>query len=576
MRYEKLTMDVMKKSYIILLPLLMLLSCTDKESLMLFDEVESYIHVEPERALEVLEDMDSSGLRRRKGRARYSLLYTMALDKNWKTPTDESFIMPAVEYYRRHGNVDDRIKSLYYLGRIQYEGKFYSKAIVSFTQAYSLLDKSDDYRYCGLVNQAIADTYMATYNDSEVLPYLESAYGWFVKYGDTSLSDLTLYSMAGQYSILDRHEEADSLFRRVIEAGNIPERDFPEVLSNYALCLINSSSDDSQKIEELFSRAISLSGGVLDNFNLWGAYAYILARNGKNEESAAVFRQLEGHYCDDVSVDFWQSLAYAAEGEYEPAYRALKRCLFVQDSIIDLKLQQSAARAQRDYFALQDVENQTRLRNRSLLLALMILLFVIVLFLVYLVFRRRHEASQRERSELVAASELVRRELDAAQKYNMLEKLRFDNELHEREEMLARLKSEYVRIYRTQFRQLGTLCETFLTSDGYRDSHKVVYEKVREMIGDITGDSAGQKRFEDILNSSLGDVMKHFRDDFPSLDADDYRFFCYIIVGFDATMISVILRMPSQAAVYAKKSRMKKQISSSSSPYREQYLEFFV
>lgn len=70
--------------------------------------------------------------------------------------------------------------------------------------------------------------------------------------------------------------------------------------------------------------------------------------------------------------------------------------------------------------------------------------------------------------------------------------------------------------------------------------------------------------------------MKHFRDDFPSLDADDYRFICYIVVGFDATMISVILRMPSQAAVYAKKSRMKKQISSLSSPYREQYLEFFV
>ena len=41
----------MKKSYIILLPLLMLLSCTDKEALMIFDEVESYIHVEPDELL---------------------------------------------------------------------------------------------------------------------------------------------------------------------------------------------------------------------------------------------------------------------------------------------------------------------------------------------------------------------------------------------------------------------------------------------------------------------------------------------------------------------------------------------
>ena len=58
-------MDVMKKSYIILLPLLMLLSCTDKEALMIFDEVESYSDVAPGRARESLEDMDSYGLRRR-------------------------------------------------------------------------------------------------------------------------------------------------------------------------------------------------------------------------------------------------------------------------------------------------------------------------------------------------------------------------------------------------------------------------------------------------------------------------------------------------------------------------------
>lgn len=499
-------MELMKKRCIVVFPFLfLLLSCTDKEALALFDEVESYIHAEPERALEVLEGVDSSRLVSRRGRARYSLLYTMALDKTWQTPTDESFIRPALEYYRRHGTADDRIKSLYYLGRIQFEGKFYSKAIVSFTRAYSLLDKSSDYRYCGLVNQAIADTYMMTYNDAEVLPYLESAYEWFVKYGDRSLSDLTLCSMAGQYSVLNQYEKADSLFRMAIEAGNIQKESYPLLLSDYALCLIGMSpSTHSQKIEKLFSEAIELSGSLPD-YNLWGAYAYILAYNGKHEKSAEIFRQLECHYNDDTSIDFWESRAYAANKDYESAYKSLKRSLFVQDSIINVKLQNSAA-----------------------------------------------------------------------QEHSVLERLRFDSALQEREEMLSRLKSEYVSIYRTQFRQLGTLCEAFFASASYRDSHKVVYDKVREMIRDISGDTAGQSRFEEMLNSSLGAVMSHFRDDFPSLDWDDYRFFSYIIVGFDATTISVILRMPSQAAVYAKKSRLKKQISSSSSPYREQYLEFFV
>lgn len=49
-------MELMKKRCIVVFPFLfLLLSCTDKEALALFDEVESYIHAEPERALEVLE-----------------------------------------------------------------------------------------------------------------------------------------------------------------------------------------------------------------------------------------------------------------------------------------------------------------------------------------------------------------------------------------------------------------------------------------------------------------------------------------------------------------------------------------
>ncbi|MDE6872395.1 MAG: hypothetical protein K2J62_09805, partial [Bacteroidales bacterium] len=345
----------MIKRYTVLMSALLLAfsSCSDRDAVRLMDDVESHIHADPVRALSELECVDRSRLRSRSATARFSLLYTMALDKTEQMPDNDSTIGPALDYYRRHGSIDDRIKSLYYLGRSQYEAHAYSKAIVTFTKAYALLEKSMDDRYCGLVNQAIADTYMTTYNDNEVMPYLDAAYDCFVRYGDKSLSDLTLYKMAIQCTALHQYEKADSLFRLVIEEDNVPDSVMPNIISNYAVALITASSSDSQRIEDLFSRALDLSGGAFERTNFWAAYAYILAVNGKKDLSESIFRQLQGYANDGSSVEFWESRAYAATHDYKSAYHSLKRSLYVQDSIISVKLQNSSAKAQRDYFSLQ-------------------------------------------------------------------------------------------------------------------------------------------------------------------------------------------------------------------------------
>ena len=67
--------------------------------------------------------------------------------------------------------------------------------------------------------------------------------------------------------------------------------------------------------------------------------------------------------------------------------------------------------------------------------------------------------------------------------------------------------------------------------------------------------------------------MKHFREDFPDYKEEDYRFLTYLIIGFDATIISIICNIPTQAAVYMKKSRIKNRIRNSTSDFKEHYLE---
>ena len=95
------------------------------------------------------------------------------------------------------------------------------------------------------------------------------------------------------------------------------------------------------------------------------------------------------------------------------------------------------------------------------------------------------------------------------------------------------------------------------------------------MLKEINGDRSGHLRFEKMIDKSLNNIMKHFRDDFPNYNENDYRFVSYVIVGFDATTLSVIFDMPSQASVYMRKSRIKKQIINSGSDYKQSYLEMF-
>ena len=71
-------------------------------------------------------------------------------------------------------------------------------------------------------------------------------------------------------------------------------------------------------------------------------------------------------------------------------------------------------------------------------------------------------------------------------------------------------------------------------------------------------------------------ILRHFRDEFPKYSEEDYRFISYVFVGFDATTLYIIFNMPSVAAVYMKKSRIKKTISDSNAKYRRNYLEMMV
>ena len=107
-------------------------------------QVESQIEENPQEALTTLQQIDTDNLSGRRTRAKYSLLYSIALDKNYIDTTDIEILQPAIAYYGKKGTPTDKLKTLYYQGRIYYNRGDEAQAMECYLNALEKGKKSSD------------------------------------------------------------------------------------------------------------------------------------------------------------------------------------------------------------------------------------------------------------------------------------------------------------------------------------------------------------------------------------------------------------------------------------------------
>lgn len=115
------------------------------------DAAEELMTERPDSALAVLEHVDTSTLRSAAAEARYSLLLSMALDKNIIDTADISIILPAVRYYSGRGDVHRKAQAYYYYGRVLQNGGDEASALEAISKAELYADQTDDQYLQGLI-----------------------------------------------------------------------------------------------------------------------------------------------------------------------------------------------------------------------------------------------------------------------------------------------------------------------------------------------------------------------------------------------------------------------------------------
>ena len=155
-------------------------------------------------------------------------------------------------------------------------------------------------------------------------------------------------------------------------------------------------------------------------------------------------------------------------------------------------------------------------RHKSIVLLLIIVLLLFISVLLYCTFKKRLVQAIKEKESLYEISETVQRQLilvtnehNETEQYlkSMLDSkvLEIDDlrsHINEKDMKLQALRSEYAHMYKAQFKGLGDLCETFIRANEHRDSYRIVYDKVKDMLKEINGDRSGHNTIKMTIGPS--------------------------------------------------------------------------
>ena len=547
----------------ITLALPLMTACASHHTAATLKDVETYIQDRPDSALAVLRAIDTTTLNSRRLQAHYALLHAMALDKNWIDTIDENVVMPAVAYYNRHRPLSRRAKPYYYLGRIQYNGGRYDEAILSFTRAGEYAEKLDDNRFKALNNISLANTYTTTSAYEEAWRALVEAEKPGRLCQDSMLLYTILFHEAQTLVNLNRHQEADSLFRELIQENNPFVQRFPQVLSSYAMFLITPPNQQYGEARGLFEQAIQKKG-KLESAQYWGMYALCLANTGDIREAEEILTQLEsGRQAIHVSISNSKSLIAAMKGDYKSAYLLLRENQDCLNEEMQKRLHQSTIKSQRDYYLLQRESLKKENRLRKGVSCLLVLLVVATITAIIVMVRRFREKVQQQNRDLM---ETVREMMELRQANDNLS---FDKEKAFAQQLL--LRRDFFLLSQESFKELSDLCNSYYKNEGRASQAGVVCGEVRGFMKKM---GIGENRYpvlEQRVNEKFDHIMEHFRTEHPNHRERFFQAACYLFAGFKTRTIALLLHLDEQE-VYRLKWRIKREVESVESSHQNDFL----
>lgn len=385
-----------RRLYIVLFSIALLTiipACTD-DCYRQLEEVEGIIETEPQKAFSDLQSIDMESLHTAKSKAKYALLMSMALDKNYVDKTDFEIIQPAVDYYLRRGSPTDRLRTLLYEGRIFYNAGDSESAMGCYTKALDYAPRCNDRHCLSRVYGSQAVVYRSLFNLDRAVESAERAASIMKEIGDTTNYFFELNTIVSNLIHLDEKEraleylkECDSLWYNNRLSS---KRDYFGNKILYARRF--QSIDESLDYVDKYLEAIP--GEYVNWITIADAY-YYAGDIPRSEEAMANYDRFGGR--QTAGVEAMRAQIKEAKGDYREALAHYRQYIHLSDSA-DLVAYRHNTRAVPELHELE-VERERMRQGR---LHRTVLLFAVLLLLVlsWVVYCQRNEMSRLRISQL--------------------------------------------------------------------------------------------------------------------------------------------------------------------------------
>lgn len=546
------------KYIISLLVLLSLFGCSNNTRIeQELSHAANLMRNEPDSSLRIIESIDPDDISRRSTRAKYALLYSQALDKNYEDTDDDSLMRIAYRYYNKRMCSDSlRFLLNYHYGRIYQNGDDFQEAIRYYLTAekYALTARKN--YFLGLVYTRIGEVYSDQMNYHGMLEYYQKAYNAWKKLHNPVFGNSAILNIANAYLSLDDTDNAVKYYTTAMELAKADgdEDTIAACLSNLGTIYVNEGDYSKalqavKEIERTFPDDLSIQEYTIL------AKAYYLQHK---IDSARYYFNLASELADDVRDE--AQLVYLSlqiettAGNFKDAAASIDECIRLSDSISRMVVSQSATTAEGKFYKEQTAFASYRLKVRSFMeFAFGVLICVVAAFLIYY-YRQRIKHKQEQIDRYMSAVDNIR-----VSKDRIIERLA-DKEGQLKELVLSR------------FDILDQLGRAFYERDNTKAQQEAIYKQVKTFFTDLSSKSTTRKELEEIVNTVNDNIIIKLREQLPKIKSSDIDLLIFVYAGFSAQIISVIIS-DSVSNIYTRKSRLKTRIATSDAPDKELFLQ---
>ncbi|MCH5347066.1 MAG: hypothetical protein J1E63_08145 [Muribaculaceae bacterium] len=543
--------SVILNAVVLMLFLWVIVSCSDSKEQEVLNHVESIIEQHPDSALTLLRGVDKASLDSDKERARYALLMSMALDKNYIDTTTFDVIQPAIDYYldRDKGTPDDKLRTYYYQGRIFDNRKDWDNAFNCFAKALDNTQGVIDSLCIARTLVAQAGLYSSLYDFTSYTNYHLRAANIYKKYSYKDYEFDCLLNAFNGANVMNDKSLADSILNLCSSFSSLDESQ-RQILNRHKLSYLANLGTKKELSEFVRKQKVNF-------YDVNGLLNLAFAYNKLSDNTKAKQFLDDVH---DVGVNF-DTLKYQAIlitvlrdlGDYKQAFLTYWDYSHKTDSIYSIQFERKQKFIEEKHDLELKAQETVRQKSQIIWWSISIGLSFCIIILAYSLYVKR---------------------IKMEHTHDLLKIKNLQDSLFERDKQQEEISRKIESLFSTRFKLLDGLASSYFECKETDQEQKRIYAEVKNSIVDFSSDATTQE-LNDVVNGYKNGLMDNFKADYPKLSASQYRLALYLFCGFSLSSISIFIDSDLRN-IYVYKSRLKSIIAKGESPRKEEYLRYFA